>query len=84
MNTLRETDSRPFELSRDDLRSILRGAGLAVAGAVLTWAATILVPALQSGDPFEWRGLLSLLAAAVVSALVNTLRKYVGDNSTPR
>lgn len=76
--------SDAFEFSVDDLKSIGKGAAIATAGAVLTWSATLLVPAIETtanGGSADWRRLGLLLAAAVASSLVNAGRKFiqVGD-----
>lgn len=81
---MKTESSRPFEFSREDFVKIGRGAGVAVVGAFSTWTMTLLVPAIErtaDGGSAEWRRLWLLLAAAVVSSLVNAGRKFVADNS---
>ena len=63
-----------FSLGSVDWRKILTGFGLALAGAVLTWAAAEAIPALkESDDP------ALLLTAAILSAVINVLRKWLTD-----
>lgn len=55
-----------------DWQAILKGAGIAAAGAVLTYVSTVVIPGLEnSGD-----GVL-LTVAAVMSVLVNAGRKWL-------
>ena len=59
-------------MSREEWVSIAKGAGIAVAGALLTFAATAVIPAMESSGSF-----VLLSAAAAVSVLVNAARKYL-------
>lgn len=61
-----------FSITTDDWKKVGRGFGIALSGAALAWVAAELVPMLESStDPRV------LLLAAVLSAAVNTLRKWV-------
>ena len=68
--------SRRFRLSPMDWRKVFVGFGLAMAGAASAWVVGELVPALQaSADP------RLLILAAVLSAAINLLRKWMSDTS---
>ena len=58
-----------IEFTADAVVSILKGAGIAAAGAVLTYMATVAIPSLQGS------GQLALVA--VLSVLVNAARKWL-------
>lgn len=59
-------------MDREEWISIAKGAGIAIAGALLTFTADMLIPAMQAS------GSGTLLAVAVFASIaVNTLRKYV-------
>ena len=59
-------------MSREEWLSIAKGAGIAVAGALVAFAADIVIPAMQAS------GSAGLLTAAVIaSVLVNVARKYL-------
>jgi hypothetical protein len=59
-------------MTREDWISIAKGAGIAIAGALLTFAAAVLIPAMEaSGNA----GLLAL--AAFASVAINVLRKLM-------
>jgi hypothetical protein len=59
-------------MTREDWISIGKGAGIAVAGAFLTFASTALIPAMQAS------GSATLLAvAAFASVAINVIRKQV-------
>jgi hypothetical protein len=59
-------------MKREDWISIAKGAGLAIAGALLTFTAAVLIPAMEaSGNA----GLLAL--AAFASVAINVLRKLM-------
>ena len=63
-----------FLLSNDDWLKIGRGLLIALVGAVLAWVLAELVPTLEaSTDP------RLLFIAAVLSALVNAMRKWLTD-----
>jgi hypothetical protein len=66
--------SARFLLANDDWKKVGTGLWIALAGAVLAWGAAELIPSMQqSANPRV------LLAAAVLSALVNALRKWLTD-----
>ena len=59
-------------MSKSEWLSIAKGAGIAVAGALLTFVAEAVIPAMQAS------GSATLLTVAVVaSVLVNVARKYM-------
>jgi len=59
-------------MTREDWISIGKGAGIAVAGALLTFASTAIIPAMQAS------GSAKLLAvAAIASVAINVIRKQV-------
>lgn len=63
-----------FSLSKSDWLKISKGLMLALAGALLAWVLTELVPTLEaSSDP------RLLFIAAVLSAVVNVIRKWITD-----
>lgn len=63
-----------FLLSNEDWQKIGRGLLIALAGAILAWVIAELVPTLEtSTDP------RLLFLAAILSALVNALRKWLTD-----
>lgn len=66
------TGSPKRSLSTDDVISVLKGLGIAIMGAVLTYLADVVLPQLvsQFGD-----GVLFVL----FSTLVNLARKYFFD-----
>ncbi len=66
--------SPPFELSSIDWKKILRGLLIALAGAVLAWVSEQLIPVLQESNEA-----VLLLVAAVLSAIVNAVRKWITD-----
>lgn len=59
-----------------DWASIARGAGIALAGAALTYASTVVIPAMQGS------GNATLLTiAAFASVAVNVIRKALESKS---
>ena len=60
-------------MSQSDLISVIKGAGIAAVGAVLTYLSQS-----ASGSDF---GSASVFVAAVVSVLANVLRKYVSPTT---
>lgn len=60
------------KLISQDLKKVLVGAGLAAAGAILTY----LVEALPNIDLGQWQPII----AAVLAVLVNLVRKLVNEN----
>jgi hypothetical protein len=62
--------SKKYQLNKTDLHKILVGAGVAVAGALLTYIAE-LVPSVDFGE-------FTPVVVAIVSILVNAGRKYLG------
>jgi len=59
-------------MSKDQWLSIAKGAGIAVSGALLTFAAEMVIPAMQAS------GSATLLSVAVIaSVLVNVARKFM-------
>jgi hypothetical protein len=61
-----------LKMSKAEWLSIAKGAGIAVAGALVAFAADFVIPAMQAS------GSAGLLTAAVVaSVLVNVARKYL-------
>ncbi len=53
-----------------DWASIARGAAIAIVGAVLTYASTVVIPAMQGSD-----NATLLMVAAFASVAVNVVRK---------
>ena len=61
-----------YSITTDDWKKVGRGFIVALAGAALAWVVAELVPTLEtSADPRV------LLLAAVLSATVNALRKWL-------
>ena len=59
-----------------DWKAIARGAGIALAGAALTYASTVVIPAMQGS------GNATLLTiAALASVAVNVIRKAIEAKS---
>ena len=65
------TASPRYTLSREDLAKIARGAGLAAAGAALTFLSTRVLPHLDPGTA------LGGAVAATLATALNALRKYL-------
>lgn len=65
--------STSFQLNRDDLIRIGRGAALAAAGAVVTFLATEVVPHLDDSTA------IGAVIAAVASTAINALRQWLRD-----
>jgi len=59
-------------MNREDWLSIAKGAGIAVAGALLAYGADFLIPAMQSSGSAVLLGL-----AAVASVAINVARKWL-------
>jgi hypothetical protein len=59
-------------MSRSDWLSIAKGAGIAVAGALLAFGAEVLIPAMQSSN-----NAVLLAVAALASVAVNIGRKWL-------
>lgn len=56
-------------------KKVLKGLGIAVAGAILAYASSAVIPALnESGNP------TLLIVAALASALVNAIQKVILSN----
>lgn len=67
-----------FLLSNDDWKKIGTGLWIALIGTVLAWAIADLIPTLEtSTDP------RLLFLAALLSAIVNALRKWLTDTRPP-
>lgn len=66
-----------FLISNDEWRKIGRGLLIALAGAVLAWMIGTLIPALEESTDQRL-----LFLAAILSALVNALRKWLTDTRT--
>lgn len=62
-------------MSREDWISIAKGAAIAASGSLLTFAAAVVIPAMQASGS---AGLLT--AAAIASVLVNVARKWLEKN----
>jgi len=66
-------------MSKAEWLSIAKGAGIAIAGAVLAFAGDVLIPAMHAS------GSATLLTVAVVaSVVVNVLRKYLAGANDER
>lgn len=65
--------SFPFEWSWDDTWTIAKGAGLAAAGAAVAYLGTL---------EFELTTMQGVITAAVVSTLVNVLRKWMSNTTS--
>ena len=65
--------SKRYELNKEDGLKILKGGGLAMLGALITYAVDIL-PMIEMG---EWKTVI----AAVVAILANLGRKLIANNS---
>lgn len=63
------TGAPPFRLSRTDIPSLLKGLAIAVAGTLLTYAATNLIPLLSTTD-YLWLEPIAL-------GLVNTFQRWL-------
>lgn len=61
-------------LDREKLIAVAKGAGIAAAGAVLAYAADVVIPAVQDSGS----GVV-LTIAAMASVLVNALRKALAS-----
>jgi hypothetical protein len=59
-------------MNREDWLSIAKGAGIAVAGALLAYGSESLIPAMQSSGSAVLLGL-----AAVTSVAINVARKWL-------
>jgi len=68
--------SKPLQMSIFDWHKIAKGLGIGLAGAVLTWAGSVLVPALKETD-----NATLLLLAVVLAASVNAARKWLMDTT---
>ena len=63
-------------MSKAEWLSIAKGAGIAIAGALLAFAGDILIPAMHAS------GSATLLTVAVVaSVIVNVARKYLAGGA---
>lgn len=65
--------SKPFLINSEDVTRILKGAMIAVAGALVVYIADV-IPTIDFG---VW----SPLAVALASIAVNSLRIWIADNS---
>jgi len=66
--------SKRLSMSTLDWRKVLTGLGVGIAGAVLAWLTTVLIPAMQeTGDE------KLLFLAVVLATIVNGLRKWIID-----
>lgn len=68
--------SVPGKLDKDDLVSILKGAGIAALGGLGAWISVTLLPQLQASGSTTAIALSGVLAVAV-----NVIRKLVSDNA---
>ena len=59
-------------MTKEQWLKIARGAGIAVAGALLTYASSVMIPAMQ-----ESGNAVLLAVAAFASVAVNVVRKYL-------
>jgi hypothetical protein len=59
-------------MSKSDWLSIAKGAGIAVAGALLAYGADFLIPAMQSSN-----NAVLLAVAAIASVAINVARKWL-------
>lgn len=67
-----------FLISNNEWKKIGRGLLIALIGAVMAWAIAELIPTMEaSTDP------RLLFLAAMLSALVNALRKWLTDTRPP-
>lgn len=64
--------SFPFEWSWDDTLTIAKGAGLAAAGAVVAYFGAVTI---------DMTTVQGIVTAAVVSTLVNVLRKWMSNTT---
>ena len=64
--------SKKFKMNKEDGLKILKGAGIAVAGALLTYGAEV-IPGIDLGSSTP-------LVAAVLMILINAGRKWVVNN----
>jgi len=63
-------------MSKSEWLSIAKGAGIAIAGALLAFAGDVLIPAMHAS------GSATLLTVAVIaSVLVNVARKYLAGGN---
>lgn len=60
-------------------KKIATGAVIAAVGALLTYASTVLVPAMENAD-----NAILLTLAPIASVLLNVARKYFSDKSSPK
>jgi len=67
--------SKSWSLNWDDMKKIGKGLFIAVAGAALTFVSTEVLPDLQNETGIQ------MILFAAFSALVNTGRKWVVNNS---
>ena len=65
--------SPKLELNKHDMLAVLRGAILAVGGAVLAYLSTQVIPNIDEST------MLGALVAGVASTMLNALRKYLSD-----
>ena len=68
--------SKPLQMNSTDLKKAAMGLLMAVVGAALAYISTEYIPLLQESSDSE-----KLFLAAILSAAVNFLRKWVTDQS---
>ena len=61
-------------LSTDDVLKLLKGAGIVVLAALLTWGAETLIPALSDAG-----GWVTLILVPALSIVINAVRKWLND-----
>lgn len=66
-------DSPKYQLNASDMKSIAVGAGIAVAGALITYLSEAIVQ-VDFGE-------LTPVVVAISSILVNAARKWLADNA---
>ena len=78
-----EKKSQRFSINRDDVAALLRGLGIALLGALLTWITTVFTPYLQElveKSDAAWAAGIVASLAALLSVLVNAARKWLEGN----
>ena len=63
-------------MTKEQWLKILKGAGIAAAGALLTYGANVLVPFLDANG-----GLWGPVVSGVLAILINALRKVIEQQS---
>lgn len=70
---MEEIKSKPFQLSKEDIKKVGKGAVIAVSGALLTYI-TELIPTIDFGA-------YAPLIASIWAIIVNLAWKFIKDNS---